>query len=704
MLLLKMGPFNRRIYLVAVMVLFVFEVFASGTGNVYRRLAFTNPLTSRGIFLRRLLHLGPHRVGCTAAIRRRTPCMKSYEGSDINDDDDSDGSLSFSVAPMSKLPRMISYGLKSRSSPATRKALGSASKSHTTVYVCEQCGAEHVQWLGRCPTCQEWNTIKRFRVPRGKGEHENSIFVPQSRSSIAAVMAATAVDASEKTTDRISATKWTNWAPAADNLDPAVATRLTDIPMEESEARLSLPGTELNRVLGGGFVPGGCVMIGGDPGVGKSTLLLQVAGSIASQPPRGLLRVSEEHENSSSRGVLVSSPLQGSYKQDDSPVSGSGTQILYISGEESTSQIASRARRLGINTPDLHLLSEIDVGLMCEAIVGTSPRPALVVVDSVQTLRAAELGGAPGSISQVRECVARLVNVAKACGIALVLVGHVTKAGDIAGPRTVEHMVDTVLFLEGDSMGAYRLLRSVKNRFGSSNEVGVFEMLGHGLEEVVNPSLLFVSEVSSFSNKDSGQVGSVSSLPDGSAVMVTMEGSRPLLCEVQALVTQPSALQLPKRACDGIPLQRLLLLLAVIQRRLGYMTRTREVYVNVIGGLSIREKAADLGVAVAIISSFCGIPVASGVAFIGEIGLSGEVRMVQQLDRRVSEAQKFGFTRVVVPRAPLKKRENRAADRRSRSFHKGVIKVVEVRTLEEAVNQGLERPPPKPKKNDSEHC
>ncbi len=684
------------------MALFAFQVFVSGTGNVYRRLIFTNPLTSREIFMRRLLHLGPHRVGCTAAIRR-IPRMKSYEGSDITDDDDSDCPLSFSVASMSKLPRMISYGLKSRSSPATRKALGSASKSHTTVYVCEQCGAEHVQWLGRCPTCQEWNTIKRLRVPRGKGEHEHSIFASKSRSSIAAVIAsATAADASEKTTDSITATRWTNWAPAADNLDPAVVTRLTDIPIEESEARLSLPGTELNRVLGGGFVPGGCVIIGGDPGVGKSTLLLQVAGSIASHPPRGLLRVPEQHENSSARGAHVSSPLRSSYEQDDSPVSGSGTQILYISGEESTSQIASRARRLGINTPDLHLLSEIDVSLICEAMVGTSPRPALVVVDSVQTLRAAELGGAPGSITQVRECVARLVNVAKACGIALVLVGHVTKAGDIAGPRTVEHMVDTVLFLEGDSMGAYRLLRSVKNRFGSSNEVGVFEMLGHGLEEVVNPSLLFVSEVSSFSNKDSGQVGSTSSLPDGSAVMVTMEGSRPLLCEVQALVTQPSALQLPKRACDGIPLQRLLLLLAVIQRRLGYMTRTREVYVNVIGGLSIREKAADLGVAVAIISSFCGIPVASGVAFIGEIGLSGEVRMVQQLDRRISEAQKFGFSRVVVPRAPLKKREDRAADRRSRSFHKGVIEVVEVRTLEEAVNQGLERPPPTPKKNDSE--
>ncbi len=702
------GSFNHFLHLSVIFTLFAFRVSVSGRSNVYRRLAFTNPLTSRGVFLR-LLHLGSHHAEC-ATMRRTPPCMKSYEGNNNHGDDNSDCSLSFSVAAMSKLPRMISYGLKSRSPPAMRKALGSASKSHTTVYVCEQCGAEHVQWLGRCPTCQEWNTIKQLRVPRGNGNHERDIFSTQSRSSIAAAMTSAAEDyyTSEKPTDSIT-TRGTNWIPAADNLYPSVATRLTDVPMVESEARLTLPGTELNRVLGGGFVPGGCVMIGGDPGVGKSTLLLQVAGSIASQPPRCSLRVPEQNGNSSAV-TQVRNPLRDDDEQDDRPLSGNrGTLTLYVSGEESTPQIASRARRLGINTPDLHLLSEIDVALICEAILGTSPRPVLVIVDSVQTLRAADLGGAPGSIAQVRECAARLVNVAKACNIALVLVGHATKAGDIAGPRTVEHMVDTVLFLEGDSMGAYRLLRSVKNRFGSSNEVGVFEMLGHGLEEVVDPSLLFMSHISSFSNKEDlgGQVGKEngslpSSLPDGSAVMVTMEGSRPLLCEVQALVTKPSALQLPKRACDGIPLQRLLLLLAVIQRRLGYMTRSREVYVNVIGGLSIREKAADLGVAVAIVSSLCGIPVGSNVAFIGEVGLSGEVRMVMQLERRISEAQKFGFTRVVVPRVPLKKREDRAAARRrSRGFQKGIVEVLEVRTLEEAVNKGLERPPPTPKSDNS---
>ncbi len=704
-------PWCYFIYLV-VIILFAFQVRVSGGVNFYRGLSFTNPLTSRKMFLRLRLHLDPHYAGCTTMYTTPPHHMQSYEGSnnhgDDNCDGDSDSLLSSSVEAISKLPRMISYGLKSRSPPTTRKALGSASKSHTTVYVCEQCGAEHVQWLGRCPTCQEWNTIKQLRVPRGNGEHEHNIFAFQPQSRLTAAMAASAVSAAadmvEKTTASIT-TRGSNWIPAADGLGPGVAaTRLTDIPMEESEARLYPPGTELSRVLGGGFVPGGCVMIGGDPGVGKSTLLLQVAGDIASQPPRGLLSVPGQCGNSSAAALVgSSSPLCGGHKQGGSTVSGSGTRILYVSGEESTFQIASRARRLGINTPDLHLLSEIDVGLICEAIIGTSPHPVLVIVDSVQTLRAVDLGGAQGSTTQVRECVARLVNVAKACNIVLVLVGHVTKAGDIAGPRTVEHMVDTVLYLEGDTMGAYRLLRSVKNRFGPSNEVGVFEMHGHGLEEVVNPSLLFVSEVPTFSNsnKDPGQVekengsSSSSSLPDGSAVMVTMEGSRPLLCEVQALVTKPSPLQLPKRACDGIPLQRLLLLLAVIQRRLGYMTRTREVYVNVIGGLSIKEKAADLGVAVAIVSSFCGIPVASGMAFIGEIGLSGEVRMVQQLDCRISEAQKFGFTRVVVPRAPLKKRDKGA--HRRRSFQKGVIEVIEVHTLEEAVNKGLERPPPTPK-------
>jgi DNA repair protein RadA/Sms len=592
-----------------------------------------------------MLHIGlvASLGGCTAfapfilAPTKACGCRGHFSAADDGYfDDDSPGSVQSPSSDGSsrKLPRLISYGLGSRSPPATRKALGSANKKNTIVYVCEVCGSEQVQWVGRCPTCKEWNSVKEFRVPRAGGK-----FASQPRSTLAA-------QSLDPRNPRASEGAGTAWLPA-DVLGGA-ATRLSDVEESEVDARIVLPGSEMNRVLGGGLVPGGVVMIGGDPGIGKSTLLLQVAGSVAE--------------------------LGGS-ATDPSPV-------LYVSGEESTSQVASRARRLGIDAPDLFLLAETDVDLICEGMA--TSRPMLAVIDSVQTMRAADLNSAPGSITQVRECAARIVNVAKACGVATVLVGHVTKSGDIAGPRTVEHMVDTVLYLEGDSLGAYRMLRSVKNRFGSSNEIGVFEMVEEGMREVADPTLLFVSESSS------ALTGEETCAPtDGSAVMVTMEGSRPLLCEVQALVTRCRPPQAPRRAADGIPLQRLLLLLAVLQRRLGYGTGYREVYINVVGGLGVRETAADLAIAVAVVSSFCGIPTRPGTAFIGEIGLGGEVRMVPHLQRRIDEAAKFGFQRVIIPRAR----------QRNKSKEHSTLELVEVRSLQEAVSKGLLSPPPPPQEN-----
>lgn len=367
--------------------------------------------------------------------------------------------------------------------------------------------------------------------------------------------------------------------------------KISDVATEGFQ-RIPVPMPELARVLGGGIVPGSLVLIGGEPGIGKSTLLLQMAAMLAQS---------------------------------------SGT-VLYISGEESVQQMKMRAERLALKPDALYLLTETNL----EEIIAHIERlhPKIVVVDSVQTVYLEELTSAAGSISQVRESAARLTRVAKETNVAIFLVGHVTKAGAIAGPRVLEHIVDTVLYLEGERFHAYRLLRSVKNRFGATSEVGVFEMTQEGMVEIDNPSSAFLAERAPNAA--------------GSAIAVTMEGTRPLLVEVQAL-TSSTAFALPRRTANGFDMGRLLLLTAVLSQRVGLKLSMQDVFVNVVGGLKIAEPAADLTVALAIASSFRNQPVAEDLVVIGEVGLSGELRTVAQAQRRLMEAARLGFKRAVVP-------------------------------------------------------
>jgi DNA repair protein RadA/Sms len=390
----------------------------------------------------------------------------------------------------------------------------------------------------------------------------------------------------------------------------------------DPEVRYPLPMEEFSRVLGGGIVPGSLVLVGGDPGIGKSTLLLQVA-----------LRVAE----------------QG--------------RVLYVSGEESVRQIQARARRLpgGAEPPeDLYLLTETDLGAMVAHIEALQPR--LVVIDSIQTVQVPELDTGAGSISQVREAASRLQALAKGSEAAIFLVGHVTKEGAIAGPKVLEHIVDTVLYLEGDPLHAFRLLRAVKNRFGATTEVGVFEMRESGMVEVPNPSEAFLAE-------------RVLQAP-GSVVAVTLEGTRPLLVEVQGL-TSPTAFGNPRRTANGVDFNRLLLTLAVLTRRVGLRLGDQDVFVNIVGGLHIDEPAADLAVAVAVASSLRDRTVPADLALVGEVGLSGELRSVAQLGIRLREASKLGFRRVIVPRSV-----------RIEPAPPG-LEVIPVRSVQEALNRAL---------------
>ncbi len=429
-----------------------------------------------------------------------------------------------------------------------------------TMFVCQQCGSEQPKWTGRCPDCGEWNSFVETVV--------------------------TAPIAASQAVSR--------------HLDGGTGNRPIRISQVQSEhfTRMAVPGDEFNRVLGGGIVPGSLVLIGGDPGIGKSTLLLSVAGDLA---------------------------LWG-----DKPV-------LYVSGEESPQQIKLRAVRLGINPDNLMLLSETDLDAILMQI--DTLQPGLVIIDSIQTVFLSDLSSSAGSVSQVRECTSRLTRLAKIRNIPMFLVGHVNKEGAIAGPRVLEHMVDAVLYLEGDRFHQYRLLRGVKNRFGSTNEVGVFEMGNEGMIEVSNPSAAFLAERSSGS--------------PGASVAVTLEGTRPILVEVQAL-TSSTAFGLPRRTANGIDLNRLLLLTAVLTKRVGMGLSNQDIYINVVGGLKITEPAIDLSVAVAVASSYREIQVDPELVLIGEIGLSGELRSVGQLERRLSEAAKLGFTRAIYPPAARK--------------------------------------------------
>jgi DNA repair protein RadA/Sms len=407
-------------------------------------------------------------------------------------------------------------------------------------------------------------------------------------------------------------------APAASG--PARALRLSEIEAADFD-RLELPLPEFSRVLGGGIVRGSLVLIGGDPGVGKSTLLMQAADLAAA----------------------------------------AAGPVLYVSGEESLAQVGMRARRLGLGSPDLLFSAENDLAAILEAAERSGP--AVLVVDSIQSVFLRDLESSPGNVSQLRECTLRLMHLAKGAGIAVFLIGHVTKEGAIAGPKVLEHMVDTVLYLEGDRFQSYRLLRSTKNRFGPTHEVGVFEMRDGGMLEVANPSAAFLAERAEHET--------------GSTVVVAMEGSRPLLAEVQALASK-SALAVPRRASNGIDLNRLLLITAVLTRRLGTPLWDQDLYVNVVGGLRIEEPSGDLGVALAILSSFRDRPVDPDLVAIGEIGLNGELRGAPQLEHRLREAAKLGFSRAVVPRSAANRLGGAAP-----------LELVSVATLREAAEAAL---------------
>ena len=447
-----------------------------------------------------------------------------------------------------------------------------------TQFVCQQCGSTSPKWMGRCPDCGEWNTLVETIV-ESKERSPLSYAAPRSKPQ-----------------------------------------RLSEVTSDGLE-RVQLPMPEFSRVLGGGIVPGSLILVGGDPGIGKSTLLLQVAALMA-------------------RG---------------------GAPVLYVSGEESVQQIKMRAQRLGLTTDQLYLLTEINLHIIMEHIQELVPK--MVIIDSIQTVYLDELKSTAGSISQVRECASRLRQVAKGEGISIFLVGHVTKAGSIAGPKVLEHIVDTVLYLEGDRFHAYRLLRSVKNRFGATSDVGVFEMGSQGLIEVTNPSEAFLAE----------------RLPNaaGSTIAVTLEGTRPLLVEIQALASTTS-FGLPRRTANGVDFNRLLLLAAVLTKRVGLRLSDQDIFVNVVGGLKINEPAVDLAVATAIASSFKNTPVAADLAIVGEIGLSGELRAVGQLSKRLNEAAKLGFKRCLAPKSF--RRQEIASDG---------IEVVGVRSLREALQVAL---------------
>ena len=424
-------------------------------------------------------------------------------------------------------------------------------KNKKTVYFCQECGYESAKWMGQCPGCKAWNTFVEETVSAKKNPSGN-------------------LKSSEK------------------RQDPVI---LKDISLSEDERQTTQIG-ELDRVLGGGIVPGSLVLVGGDPGIGKSTLLLQVCRNLA--------------ENQ--------------------------VTVLYISGEESLRQIKLRANRIGDFNDKMQLLCETNLEVIREVI--ERKKPDVVVIDSIQTMFHEDVSSAPGSVSQVRESTNILMQIAKGMGISVFIVGHVTKEGNVAGPRVLEHMVDTVLYFEGDRHASYRVLRAVKNRFGSTNEIGVFEMCNTGLEEVKNPSEYMLN----------GRPEDAS----GSVVACSMEGTRPILVEIQALVCQ-SNFGIPRRTAVGTDFNRVNLLMAVLEKKVGIHLGTSDAYVNIAGGMKMTEPAIDLGICLAIVSSCKDVVIPDKVMVFGEVGLSGEIRAVSMAGQRVREAKKLGFETVMLP-------------------------------------------------------
>ena len=428
-------------------------------------------------------------------------------------------------------------------------------KGKTTVFFCQSCGYESSKWMGQCPGCREWNTFVEETVDK-------------------------------KAEKILSSNHGKTHKPVS----------LNSVVMEQEE-RIQTGMQEFDRVLGGGIVPGSLVLVGGDPGIGKSTLLLQIC-QILSQMKRS---------------------------------------TLYISGEESLQQIKIRADRIGQFTDSLHLLCETNLNTVRAMI--EREKPQIVIIDSIQTMYSEDITSAPGSVSQVREATSAFMQIAKGVGITIFIVGHVTKEGVVAGPRVLEHMVDTVLYFEGDRHAAYRILRSVKNRFGSTNEIGVFEMGSNGLKQVLNPSEYMLS------SKPEGASGSI--------VTCSLEGTRPILLEVQALVCR-SNFGIPRRTAAGADMNRLNLLMAVLEKRNGMPMGNCDAYVNIAGGIRMTEPALDLGIVLALVSSFKDISISEKTICFGEVGLSGEVRAVNMAQQRVQEAKKLGFETCILPKVCLK--------------------------------------------------
>jgi DNA repair protein RadA/Sms len=452
----------------------------------------------------------------------------------------------------------------------------------TITYVCTECGGESLRWAGQCPHCRAWNTLQEFQVrkaPAGKGGSRAR--GPRASKPVA----------------------------------------LSEI-ASDGAPRRPLAWDELNRVLGGGIVPGSLVLVGGEPGVGKSTLLMHAAAQVAEQ----------------------------------------GGRVLYVSGEESAQQVRMRAQRLGALESGIFILTENDLDAICEAI--SADPPLLVIIDSIQTVTDAGFEGSAGSVTQVRESAARLMRLAKEIGVPIFLVGHVTKDGSIAGPRVLEHIVDTVLYLEGDRRQELRILRAMKNRFGSAEEIGVFAMGEAGLEEVPDPSAALL--------------GSAATSSPGTAIVAALEGTRPLLVEIQSLVNGTEN-SMVRRIANGIDINRLHMILAVLEKRLAYKFGKSDIFVSVAGGIRVTEPAADLGLALSIVSNQNNRPLPDGLVVIGELGLTGEVRRVGQLDRRLQEAARHGLTRALIPAGAKAGR------------HSG-LEVVEVRTLADAASAAFSTP------------
>lgn len=459
------------------------------------------------------------------------------------------------------------------------------------VYVCGECGYESPKWIGRCPACGEWNTFSEFRAPA------------KQASSVSA---------------KIGGPRQSSSSPIS----------MSKIPTDESP-RINMGDNELNRVLGGGLVPGSLTLLGGEPGIGKSTLVLQT-----------VLRLK-------------------------------GRRVLYVSGEESAQQLKLRADRLVSDADGVPVYQSLaDVQVVCEAMIETvfehvkAVRPELVIIDSIQTMATETVESSPGSVSQIRECASQLLKFAKETSTPVILIGHITKEGAIAGPKILEHMVDTVLQFEGDRHYMYRIVRAIKNRFGSTAELGIYEMVYNGLRPVDNPSELLLSDV---------QPGDSLS---GVAVACSLEGARPLLIETQALVST-AAYGTPQRSATGFDIRRLNMLLAVLEKRVGFKLPQRDVYLNIAGGIKVSDPAIDLSVIAAVLSSNVDTPISRDICFAGEVGLSGEVRPVSRILQRIAEADKLGFSKIVVPKVNMN----------GLNTSKFTIQIVPVRKVEEALRE-----------------